>query len=220
MNATPQPEPAEPSGSDAPTCSALQLCSQRVAGHIRKPMDIYAIVSEIDSDEYNAELMLQHLLLWAAQTERHLKDPHCVRAMALMGEINLPEQPNNRQIMNTPTNSEALPPTNCSSFCCPTEKCSITADGKCDALPRPACYATVTRYPTGYFGIDYQGSMFFWLGFSEAEAHAELERLCIPSQNVEWDERYYDRRYEFGDPRCYSTRKFIPHNAQVEARQQ
>jgi hypothetical protein len=77
-------------GLDETTCSALQLCSQRVAGHIQKPMDIHAIVSEIDSDEYNAELMLQHLLLWAAKTECHLKNPHCVRAMALLGEINLP----------------------------------------------------------------------------------------------------------------------------------
>jgi len=74
------------------------------------------------------------------------------------------------------------------------------------------CSAVVTRYPTGCFGIDYQGSMFFWWGFSEAEAHAELERLRIPAQNVEWDERYYDRRYDFNDPRCYSKRKFIPQN--------
>jgi len=79
-------------GSDCPeaTCSALQLCSQRVAGRIQKPMDIHTIVAEIDSDEYNAELMLHHLLLWAAKTERHLKDPHCVRAMVLLGEIILP----------------------------------------------------------------------------------------------------------------------------------
>lgn len=83
-----------------------------------------------------------------------------------------------------------------------------------------ACSAVVTRYPTGCFGIDYQGSMFFWWGFSEAEAHAELERLRIPAKNVEWDERYYDRRYDFNDPRCYSKRKFIPQNAQVEARRE
>lgn len=79
-------------GGDCPSapCSALQKCADRVSGHIAKPLDIYAIVSEIDSDEYNAELMLQHLLLWAAKTERNLKDPHCVRAMALLGEIILP----------------------------------------------------------------------------------------------------------------------------------
>jgi hypothetical protein len=78
------------SGCSAATLSALQRCAERVAGHIAKPLDIYAIVAEIESDEYNAELMLQHLLLWAAKTERHLKDPHCVRAMALLGEIILP----------------------------------------------------------------------------------------------------------------------------------
>jgi len=53
-------------------------------------MDIHAIIAEIDSDEYSAELMIQHLILWAAKTERHLQDPHCVRAMALLGEIILP----------------------------------------------------------------------------------------------------------------------------------
>jgi hypothetical protein len=49
--------------------SALQKCAYRIAGHIEKPMDIYAIIQEINSDEYNAELMLQHLILWAAINE-------------------------------------------------------------------------------------------------------------------------------------------------------
>lgn len=71
--------------------SDLQMCAKRVAGHIAKPMDICDIVSNIESDEYNAELMLQHLLLWSAKTERHLKDPHCVRAMVLLGTIVLPD---------------------------------------------------------------------------------------------------------------------------------
>jgi len=35
---------------------------------------------------------------------------------------------------NTSQTLSALPRTACSSFCCPTEKCCITADGKCDAL--------------------------------------------------------------------------------------
>lgn len=52
-------------------CSALQKCAERIAGHIEKPLDIRSIVAEIESDEYSAELMLQHLLLWAAKTERH-----------------------------------------------------------------------------------------------------------------------------------------------------
>ena len=79
-----------------------------------------------------------------------------------------------------------------------------------DRLARTACSAVVTRYPTGCFGIDYQGSMFFWWGFGESNVHGELERLRIPQQRVKWEERYYDRRYEFNDPRCYSTRRFIP----------
>lgn len=70
-----------------------------------------------------------------------------------------------------------------------------------------ACPALVTRYPTGCFGIDYQGSMFFWWGFGE------LERLRIPAKMVKWEKRYYDRRYDFNDPRSYKTRKFIPQNA-------
>ena len=74
----------------ATTCSHLQKCAAKIAGHIAKPLDIYAIVAEIDSEEYNAELILRHLLLWAAKTERHLKDPHCVRAMVILGEIILP----------------------------------------------------------------------------------------------------------------------------------
>lgn len=83
---------AKCAGTSCPvtTCSALQKCAERVAGHIRKPLDIHAIALEIESDEYNADLMLQHLLLWTAKAERHLKNPRCVRAMALLGEIILP----------------------------------------------------------------------------------------------------------------------------------
>ena len=81
------------------------------------------------------------------------------------------------------------------------------------ALPRTTCSALVTRSPTGCFGIDYQGSMFFWWGFGEPNVHAELERLRIPAKRVKWEERYYDRQYDFNDPRSYKTRKFIPQNA-------
>jgi hypothetical protein len=77
-------------------------------------------------------------------------------------------------------------------------------------LPRTTCSALVTRYPTGCFGINYQGSMFYWWGFKEAEAHAELKRLRIPAKRVKWEERYYDKRYDFNDPRSYKTRKFVP----------
>lgn len=82
------------------------------------------------------------------------------------------------------------------------------------ALPRTTCSAVVTRYPTGCFGIDYQGSMFFWWGFGEENVHAKLADLRIPPQNVTWEERYFDRRFDFNDPRSYRTRQFIPQNVQ------
>lgn len=88
-------------------------------------------------------------------------------------------------------------------------------DAAWDVVSRTNCSALVTRYPTGCFGIDYQGSMFFWYGFGEANVHAELERLRIPAKRVKWEERYYDRRYNFNDPRSYKTRKFIPQNASL-----
>jgi len=38
----------------------------RVAGHIRKPYTLRQIVRQIESNEYNSEMMLQHLLRWVA----------------------------------------------------------------------------------------------------------------------------------------------------------
>jgi len=73
--------------------------------------------------------------------------------------------------------------------------------------------ATVTRYPTGYFGISYQDSMFFDSSFDESEIHAKLEQLAIPANRVKWEERYYDTRFAPSDPRSYKTRKFTPANA-------
>ena len=49
--------------------STLQKCAHAIAGHIATPLDIDDIVARIESGEYNAELMLQHLLLWAAKNE-------------------------------------------------------------------------------------------------------------------------------------------------------
>jgi len=73
--------------------------------------------------------------------------------------------------------------------------------------------ATVTRYPTGCFGIAYQGCMFFDSSFDESEIHAKLEQLAIPANRVKWEERYYDTRFAPSDPRSYKTRKFIPTSA-------
>ena len=74
--------------------------------------------------------------------------------------------------------------------------------------------ATVTRYPTGYFGIDYQGSMFFDSSFDESEIHEKLKQLRIPANQVKWEEKYYDRQFDFNDPRSYKTRKFTPNKTQ------
>jgi hypothetical protein len=49
----------------------LQQCSQKIAGHIKKPMSIDDIIDQINSNEYNAELMLQHLLLFSAANIKH-----------------------------------------------------------------------------------------------------------------------------------------------------
>lgn len=73
-----------------------------------------------------------------------------------------------------------------------------------------ACSAVVTRYPTGVFGLSYIGSMFYWWGFSEEEAHRKLEHLQIPADQVTWREYYYDRAYHINDPRCYVSRRFFP----------
>jgi hypothetical protein len=73
--------------------------------------------------------------------------------------------------------------------------------------------AIVTRYPTGCFGIEYNGSMFHWWGFEESGVHAELERLHLHPCMVKWQERYYDRRYPLSDPRSYALREFMPNAA-------
>ena len=75
--------------------------------------------------------------------------------------------------------------------------------------------ATVTRYPTGYFGIDYMGSMFFDSSFDESEIHEKLEQLRIPPNQVKWEERYFDTRFSPNDPMSYKTRKFIPTTTKI-----
>jgi hypothetical protein len=74
------------------------------------------------------------------------------------------------------------------------------------------CSATVTRYPTGVFGLSYRGSTFYWWGFSEEEAHRKIEHLRIPATEVEWRENFYDDRFDINDPRCYQIRRYIPQN--------
>lgn len=39
-------------------------------GHIREPYTLLEIVRKIESNDYGAEMMLQHLLLWVAINEK------------------------------------------------------------------------------------------------------------------------------------------------------
>ncbi len=48
----------------------IREIAYKVAGHIEEPMTLNEIAAAIDSDYYNAELLLQHLLLWAARQEQ------------------------------------------------------------------------------------------------------------------------------------------------------
>ena len=73
-----------------------------------------------------------------------------------------------------------------------------------------ACYAIVTRYPTGVFALAYRGSQFFWMGMNEAESAHKLADLGIPENVVRWEEHYYDRSIPFSDPSCYKSRRYFP----------
>lgn len=66
--------------------------------------------------------------------------------------------------------------------------------------------AVVTRYPTGVFGIQWRGNMFWWWGHNEVEVHQKLREIN-PSA-VKWEERYYDG--DFSDPKNYKTRRYFP----------
>jgi hypothetical protein len=45
---------------------AMNARIDRIAGHIRQPYTLAQIVRQIESNEYSAEMMLQHLLRWVA----------------------------------------------------------------------------------------------------------------------------------------------------------
>jgi len=74
-----------------------------------------------------------------------------------------------------------------------------------------ASSVVVTRYPTGCFGINYRGHMFYWTAWTEIEIQKKLRELGGESKTGIWEERYYHNgRYEI--PSDYRTRKFIPQN--------
>lgn len=49
--------------------SSLQRLVSRHCAHIRKPYTLEEICEQVAGNEYNAELMLQHLLLWVSANE-------------------------------------------------------------------------------------------------------------------------------------------------------
>ncbi len=70
--------------------------------------------------------------------------------------------------------------------------------------------AIVTRYPTGALGLDYMGSMFFRLHTKDSDMIQDIKWLRIPVENIEWVEHYYDRAFDFNDPRSYKKRPMKP----------
>jgi hypothetical protein len=53
---------------------SLHAVVSRHCAHIRKPYTLEEICDQVDGNEYNAELMLQHLLLWCSANVR-MSDP-------------------------------------------------------------------------------------------------------------------------------------------------
>jgi len=51
------------------TMSRLSHVALSKAGHIKQPYSLDKIMDKIESDDYNAELMLQHLLLYLRRRE-------------------------------------------------------------------------------------------------------------------------------------------------------
>ena len=46
--------------------SSLERIISRHCAHIRKPYTLAEICEQVETGEYNAELMLQHLLIWVS----------------------------------------------------------------------------------------------------------------------------------------------------------
>lgn len=69
----------------------IESLADEFSKSIKKPMDIYEICQEIQGGEYNAELMMQHLVIFVAQLGKDLLDPEKVKALAIMHKIKLPQ---------------------------------------------------------------------------------------------------------------------------------
>ena len=53
--------------------SKIEAITQKVSGHIKKPMTADEIAEYLESFDYSAELALQHLLLLFAKAQSQLK---------------------------------------------------------------------------------------------------------------------------------------------------
>jgi hypothetical protein len=51
--------------------SRLMRVALSKAGHIEQPYSLAEILDKIESDDYSAEMMLQHLLLYISKRENH-----------------------------------------------------------------------------------------------------------------------------------------------------
>jgi hypothetical protein len=78
----------------------LTELSKKYCAHIKNPLSIKQICEQIKSSEYSAELMLQHLVLAAAELEKEV-DEQCVlngkgseREANLLGKIERLEKDN------------------------------------------------------------------------------------------------------------------------------
>ena len=49
---------------------SIESLVSRHCSHIQKPYTLEEICNQVDGCEYNAELMLQHLLLWVSANDR------------------------------------------------------------------------------------------------------------------------------------------------------
>ena len=66
-NVIEQTRPIQGTKSKAPQAiRLLQEVAGRHCSHIQKPYTLKEICEHVDGSEYNAELMLQHLLLWCS----------------------------------------------------------------------------------------------------------------------------------------------------------
>ena len=90
----------KPRRAEFKTMSNLTELSKKYCSRIKNPLSVEQICQQIESSEYSAELMLQHLVLAAAELEKEV-DEQCVlngkgseREANLLGKIQRIEKDN------------------------------------------------------------------------------------------------------------------------------